>query len=60
MEAKSYSKRDVSRVLRTVAKPDNSAKNRMLSQAEKKKRLAEFDLHAQKLVEKLLDIFVGE
>ena len=60
MEAKSYSKSDVSRVLRKVSKTGSNRANGMtLSKADKKKALAEFDRQAQKLVDKLLDVIEG-
>lgn len=60
MEARSYTKRDVSKVLRTVLKTGGNRTNgRALSIAEKKKALAEFDRQAQKLVDKLLDLIEG-
>jgi hypothetical protein len=60
MEAKSYSKSDVSRVLRKVSKTGSNRANGMrLGKADKKKALAEFDRQAQKLVDKLLDVIEG-
>ena len=59
MEVKSYTRRDISKVLEVVSMPDKRANDGMLRQVEKKKRLAECDRQAQKLVEKILDIFAG-
>ena len=60
MEAKPYTKSDVSRVLRKVSKMGSKkADGRTLSKAEKKKALVEFDRQAQKLVDKLLDLIEG-
>lgn len=60
MEAKPYTKSDVSRVLRKVSKTGSKKANgRTLSKAEKMKALVEFDRQAQKLVDKLLDLIEG-
>ena len=60
MEVKLYANGGVSRVLKLVSKPNKKANNGMLRQDEKKRRLAECDRQAQALVNKLLDIIVGE